>query len=380
MLDYRAAIACLLLTCLGTAQTAPPPAPAAPTHKTAPSLQPAVAIIEQAITDGAMLGAVLYVARGSEVLLHSAHGHADLARERPLAKDALFRMASNTKAVTAAAVLALAEDGVLQLSDPVSRWLPTFANGDAAKITIEHLLTHSSGLRIPTLFVQPMMRKSEQHPDAPNLVLEALRFGEVGPAVAPGTSYAYSNPGYNALAAIVEVAAKQPFATFCERRFYQPLGIRECFHHESLATPSRMGDVVKPDPKGGWQRVWSPSHAPTVPFVRGSGGMITTASDYARFARLWLDDGRVGEKRLLASAMVKAATSNRIPHIEGARYGYGWVPDGAEQFSHTGSDGTLVWCDRRRDLVGMVLTQTQGGDALARARRSFRAKIGELLP
>lgn len=380
MLPSRTTVAVLLLASLAAGQSGQTSPPAAPSSSASPDLTPAVAIIEQAIHQGAMLGAVLYVARGNQVLLHSAHGHADAARGRPLAKDALFRMASNTKAVTAAAVLALADDGVLQLSDPVSRWLPTFANGEARKITIELLLTHSSGLRIPTLFVQPMLRKSEQHPDAPNLVLEALRFGEVGPTVEPGTSYAYSNPGYNALAAIVEIAAKKPFATVVAERFYRPLGLHECFHHESAADPRRMGDVVKPKPDGGWQRVWSPSDAPTLPFVRGSGGMIATASDYARFARLWLDNGRHGKTVLLSQAMVAAATSNRIPHIEGSRYGYGWVPDGEGTFSHTGSDGTLVWCDRRRDLVGMVLTQTQGGEALSRARRSFRAKINELLP
>jgi CubicO group peptidase (beta-lactamase class C family) len=343
-------------------------------------LDAASKLIERAIADGELLGAVVLVATGRETLLHEAYGHRDVDRELPMQRDSLFRMASNTKAVTAAAVLALVDDGKLDLADAAAKFLPGFANGKAADITVEHLLTHTSGLRIPTLFVQPLMEPSPAHPMAPSLVLEASRIGAVGPKIEPGTSYAYSNPGYNAAAAIVEVVAERPFAEFCEQRFHGPLGMRDTCHHESLADAKRMSQVVRATAPGEWKVVWQPGDPPTVPFVRGSGGLISTAADFHRFCRLWLDGGRIGDVKVLNEDSVAAAVRNRIPRIEKARYGLGWVPAADGTFSHGGSDGTWAWCDPHRDLVGLVFTQTQGGDRLEAICRRFRGLVETAVP
>ncbi len=337
------------------------------------------AVVADAVAAGEALGAVAMVVQGRVIVLDEAFGHRDAARTRPMQKDTLFRMASNTKAVTAAAILALVADGAIALDDPVATWLPTFAAGDAAKITVEHLLTHTSGLRIPTLFVEPLMQPSAEHPDAPTLVLEASRFGEIGPRAEPGTTYAYNNPGYNTLAAIVEVASGQPFADFCRRRFYEPLGMRDTCHHETVADLARMSEVVAKAEDGSWRTEWAPGGPPTVPFVRGSGGLISTATDFARFCRLWLDHGRHGERELLPPELVRLATTNRIPHVEGARYGFGWVAEPDGSFSHGGSDGTWAFCDPQRDLVGLVFTQTQG-EGMEAVRRAFRERVEAACP
>lgn len=345
-------------------------------------LRAAAQVVADAVAGGDVLGAVVLVARGDAVLLHEAFGWRDVDATLPMQQDTLFRMASNTKAVTAAAVLALVADGKLALDDPAARFLPGFAEGEAAKITVRHLLTHTSGLRIDSLFVMPLTKPSDEHPDAPNLVLEADRFGAIGPREEPGATYAYSNPGYNALAAIVEVASGQPFAAFCRARFYEPLGMSDTCHHETVADNGRMSAVVAKAKDGAWRVEWRPGGAPTVPFVRGSGGLISTAADFARFCRLWLDDGLVGGasgRRLLPAELVRQATTNQITHIEKGRYGFGWVAEGDGVFSHGGSDGTWAWCDRRRDLVGLVFTQTQG-QALDAARRDFRAKVAAAVP
>ena len=138
-----------------------------------------------------------------------------------------------------------------------------------------------------------------------------------------------------------------------------------------------MSVVVKAAAKreARWSVRWSPGDPATLPFVRGSGGLIATASDYARFCRLVLDDGVHGDRRLLSQAAIEAATKNQIPHIEGGRYGFGWRIDPEGTFSHTGSDGTFVWCDPSRDLIGMVLTQTQDSKGLAKARQRFRKLV-----
>lgn len=340
----------------------------------AAQLDAAAGKIEALVERDDLRGAVLFVARGRSIVLHEAYGFCDVAGTKPMQKDTLFRMASNTKAVTAAAILKLVDDGKVDLHDPVHKWFPTWKNGDAEKIDVHQLLTHSSGLRINSLFLRPLMKKSQQHPDAPNLVLECARFGKVGPKVPPGTTYSYNNPGYNTLAGIVEVASGKSFEGYCTEHFYKPLGMRDTNNHESRADLDRMSVVVRGPKRSKWQVRWSPGDAPTLPFVRGSGGLISTARDYARFCRMVLDGGVTGDQRLLSKKSIAAATSNQIPHIEGGRYGFGWRID-PTGFSHSGSDGTFVWCDPDRDLVGMVLTQTQGGTMLSKARNAFRAEV-----
>lgn len=342
-------------------------------------LDSAAAAFRALAENGTMLGGVLLVTRGDAVILHVAAGHRDIARKQPMQQDTLFRMASNTKAVTAAAILALVDDGKVELDDPASKWLPTFGDGEASAITVRQLLTHTSGFRIRSLFMQPLMRPSADHPTAPNLVLEAARFAEVGPAVEPGTTYSYSNPGYNTLAAIVEVASGQPFERFCRARFYEPIGMPDSNHHESTADQSRMATVAR-KANDGWRSSWSPGDPPTVPFVRGSGGMISTARDFARFCRVFLQQGRHGETTILSPAMTAAATRSQTEHIEGHSYGFGWTVGDDGSFAHGGSDGTFAWCDPKRDLVGIFFTQTQGSPDLGKSRDAIRELIAAACP
>jgi len=348
----------------------------------AEALRVAAEPIKQLIEQHDVCGAVVMVARGRSVLLHEAYGSLDVAGKRAMQKDTLFRMASNTKAVTAAAVLTLVDEGKVALDDPVHKWFPSWSEGKAKDVTVRQLLTHSSGLRIESLFVMPLMKKSQQHPDAPNLVLECGRFGEVGPEVEPGTTYSYSNPGYNTLAGIVEVVTGKGFEDYCRERFYVPLGMIDTCNHESRADNDRMSVVVRggAKDKAEWQVRWAPGGRATMPFVRGSGGLIATASDYAKFCRMVLDGGEYGEQRLLSEASIAAATRNQIPHIEGGRYGFGWRIDAQGAFSHTGSDGTFVWCDPARDLIGMVLTQTQSSEDLGTVRQRFRTLVTAACP
>ncbi len=115
----------------------------------------------------------------------------------------------------------LREDGKFSLDDEIGRHLPTFNNEKCQGMTIRRLLNHTSGLRIPGLFLEPLMKKSPQHPDAPNLQLEINRFAEVGPEEKPGGLYSYSSAGYNALGALIEVCSKQPPEMFPTERIYR---------------------------------------------------------------------------------------------------------------------------------------------------------------
>lgn len=345
----------------------------------------AVGTIRELIEQHEVCGAVLFVARGRSIILHEALGFRDADGKQAMQKDTLFRMASNTKAITAAAVLTLVDEGKVSLDDPIHKWFPTWdhgesGNGEAKQVTVKQLLTHSSGLRIDSLFVYPLMKKSKRHPDAPNLVLECARFGKVGPKVEPGTTYSYSNPGYNTLAGLVEIVTGQNFEAYCAERFYRPLGMADTNNHESRADNSRMSIVVRGRTDHNWNVRWSPGDRATLPFVRGSGGLISTATDYANFCRMVLDGGLLGKRHLLSPESIIAATKNQIPHIKGGRYGFGWRIDPNGAFSHSGSDGTFVWCDPARDLIGMVLTQTQSSNKLKQARVRFRKLVSAACP
>ncbi len=160
----------------------------------------ALGLIEEAVERGDLVGAVVLVAREGRIVLHEAVGWRDKERDLPMEQNTLFRMASNTKPLVASAIATLVEQGVLDYDDLVRDYLPEWDNYRAGFITIGQLLSHTSGLRISSLFLRPLS-------DHSSLQREAARFGAVGAAVPPGETYSYSNPGYNTMAALEEVGS-----------------------------------------------------------------------------------------------------------------------------------------------------------------------------
>jgi len=337
-------------------------------------LEGGVQLYREAVEKGDLVGAVLLVAKDGKVVLHEAVGWRDKGRSLPMEKGTMFRMASNTKPTIATAISILVEEGKLSWDDPVREHIPSWDNYRAGFIQIRHLLNHTSGLRIGTLFLEPYMAPSAQHPDAPTLQLEVARFGEVGAEVLPGTSYSYSNPGYNTLGALVEIASGQSLESFLDQRVYTPLGMSDSYNHELPekldGKLDRMGAVYyQRDAGGAWVPGWQPGDAPQVPFVRASGGMISTAMDYAVFCQSFLNGGVYGGKRILKEETVARMTSDTYlaggewQPERGVRVGYGmgWAVAEDGTFSHTGSDGTAAWVDPDEDLIVLVFTQTPRG-------------------
>lgn len=329
-----------------------------------------VALYREAVERGDLVGVVLLVARDGKIVLHEALGWRDKAARKPMEKTTMFRMASNTKPVVATGVAILEERERLGYHDLVRTYIPSFDNYRAGFIQIHHLLTHTSGFRIPTLFLPPA--EGSKAPLA--LQSEAARFGEVGAAVIPGTSYSYSNPGYNTLGALIEIRSGKPLDVFLREEVYQPLGMVDSYHMETRAVLGdkldRMSVVYYERKNGDWVPGWSPGDPPQVPFVRASGGMISTAVDYAAFLQMYLNGGTYRGQRILTKESVEAVTTphtakdlaaGSTSYAAGQAYGYGWsvAPDGS--YSHGGSDGTFAWVDPARRLFAMVFTQTPRG-------------------
>lgn len=324
-------------------------------------LEQGVQLFKDAVERDDLRGAVLMVGRHGKIVLHEALGWKHHAYRLPMEKDTLFRMASNTKPVIATAVLMLETEGRLRVEDTAAKLLESFNNWKSRTITIAQLLSHSSGLRMPVIFF-PFDAKED---NPPTLRAAVDKFGKAGPEVEPGTSYSYSNPGYNTLGAIIEAVSGMPLEDFLKNRIYDPLGMNDTLNHEDPAKLHRMATVYRgraeKDGPVAFQQGFTPGDPPDFPVIRASGGMISTAPDYAKFLQMYLNGGTYGNVRLLPPESIRKAITPRIKSNENSHYGFGWMIANDGVYSHGGSDGTMAWVDPARDLFGLVFTQSPGG-------------------
>jgi len=350
-------------------------------------LKAGVKLFEDAVEKDQLKGAVLLVARNGKVVSHEAIGWRNKEKKLPMKKDTMFRMASNTKALIATAVSILADEKKLSFDDNVRKHIPSFDNYRSGYIKVRHLLSHTSGFRIHSLFIYPLMEKSPEHPNAPNLQLEVDKFGKIGADEFAPASYEYSNPGYNTLGALVEVVSGEKLEVFLKERIYKPLGMADSYNHEVAekldGKLERMSVVYYWRKKAGkWRIGWKPGDKPLLPFVRGSGGAICTTWDFAIFCQSFLNGGIYNGKRILKQHTVKEMLSRQSETIyppEKRRdfkkyYGFGWFIGEDGVFSHSGSDGTFAWCDPNTKVIGLVFTQSPGGKLLS-LREEFKKVV-----
>jgi CubicO group peptidase (beta-lactamase class C family) len=328
----------------------------------AAALARGVALFRDAVARDVLRGVVVMVARHGTIVVHEALGWRHHAYRLPMEKDTLFRMASNTKPVVATAVLLLEQDGRLRVEDRAGRYVASFDSYRSREITIAHLLSHTSGLRIGPIFYPFDVDREDGA--APTLQRAVEKFGLEGPEVAPGTSYSYSNAGYNTLGAVIERASGMSLEAFLKTRVYDPLGMTDTLNHEDPAKLARMATVYRGRNVDGsiqWTQGFTPDDPPDFPVIRASGGMISTAMDYGRFLQMYLDGGASGRDQILTEASIAKLTSPQVKVNEHESYGYGWMIAADGTYSHSGSDGTYAWVDPSHDLFGIVFTQSPGG-------------------
>lgn len=320
-----------------------------------------------------VVGAEVLVMTGSgEVLLHEAFGLADREAATPLAVDRIHCIRSMTKTLVGTAVQTLIDEGRLGLDDPVARWLPAFDHGDHARITVRHLLEHTSGLPLSSLLDAQLAGKDLK--EIRSLDDVVARAGAATLGAAPGERFSYSDDGVDALAALAGRVAGMPVEELLRTRVLQPAGMNDT----SCGPPTDRTRAI--DGYAGsahaWTRFWSPKDPPYLGCFLGSQGAFSTARDYARLLSLWLHDGMVGERRVLSHAAVERglAMAHRTDFPNGlvgtvAGYGQCWsvwtAGEGASArrvaFGHGGSDGTMGWCFPDRDLIVCYFSQSRGG-------------------
>lgn len=301
----------------------------------------------------------------------------------PLARDALFLVASITKPVTATAILMLLERGELALEDKVATYVPRFAQNGKGDVQIRHLLTHTSGL--PDMLPRNDALRAAHQPLAA-FIEETCRLPLLFP---PGTRVNYQSMGIALLAEIVHQITGMSLSEFLRREIFGPLGM----HDTSLGwQPEKKGRIaaVRISPhqqKTDWH--WNTPY--WLGFGAPWGGLITSPADFARFCQLMLQGGAVGDVRLLSPATVRAMTTNQfqsmaqVPEEERRcrPWGLGWRLQwpahsanfgdllGPRTFGHWGATGTLCWLDPDLDAFCILFTtQPQGEDGRFLARLS----------
>ncbi len=326
-------------------------------------------LVESAIRGGELPGAVVLVWHRGETVYRRAFGRRSVTPvPEAMTPDTIFDLASLTKVVaTAPAVMMLVEDGLIRLRDPVARYLPGFDRHGKARITVEHLLTHTSGLR-PDF---PLEQEFQGYATAVTLAIDER------PVDPPGTRVVYSDINFIVLAELVARISGEPFNQFVERRLYEPLGMSTTGFLPAREERPRIAPTEPCRPLGwpcgaaaGASMLRGTVHDPTarrMGGVAGHAGLFGTADDLARFGAMLLAGGALDETRVLAPLTVARMTRPATPPGMAERRGLGWdissrySSNRGDLFStgsygHTGFTGTSIWVDPATQTVVIFLS------------------------
>jgi CubicO group peptidase (beta-lactamase class C family) len=265
-------------------------------------------ILTSAYADDAP-GAAALVAKGGEIVFLDAAGMADLELGVPLAPDMVFEIGSITKQFTAAAIMMLAEEGKLSISDPITRYLPDYPPyGDG--ITVEHLLTHTSGIVSYTGI--PGYMATEVRRDLPVEDLIDV-FKDLPVEFAPGERYAYNNSGYILLGAIIEAVSGMRYQDFVRERIFQPLGMEQSYYGCSeCLIPGRASGY------GGGENGYTNQQYLSFTQPYAAGSLMMTVEDMLRWSKALF-----GGEVLSAESLERMTTPFTLNNGESTGYGYG---------------------------------------------------------
>lgn len=362
------------------------------------------AMLQSAVADSDVPGAVMLIARNGKIVYWKAFGQADNQANRPLKRDDIFRIASQTKAITSTAIMMLWEQGKFQLDEPVSKYIPEFKNpqvlkdfrysdttwtGQSAKseITIRHLLTHTSGLGYGVIDGDERFRMMYHKAGVTDLfTTENISIGESVKKLAklplhhnPGEKYTYSE-GIDVLGYLVEVVSGEPFDVFLKKNIFDPLGMNDTWFYLPSEKASRLVAVQKPE-NGQWVRYPVTFYDTDYPikgakrFFSGGAGLCSTAKDYATFLQMYLNGGELNGRRILSRTTVDAVLTNQVGDLfswdngKGFGLAFGVLNEKGEAKGGSGSAGTFDWggyfntsyfADPQEKIIGIIMKQTQG--------------------
>lgn len=391
------------------------------------ALEHAPDALQTAIDSGDLAGGLTLIWRKGEVMQVATRGRRDLARDLPMERDTIFRIASMTKPITTAAALMLMEEGKLSLDDPITRWAPEFADRRVLKnpegpveetvpalrdITIEDLMTHRSGLAYGFTSIGPIAHAYEA-------ALGDILNGSMGAddwmkALAtlpltyqPGERFHYSL-STDVLGFIVGRIGGAGFREFLIERMFEPLGMADTDFYIPPDKRDRAAIVYRMvESTGALEPVTFNSTGAPPAFCGGGGGLVSTADDYLKFASMLLNGGEVDGVRLLRPETVAMMRTNRLTDAQRAIPFMGmpfWIGQGfglglsvildAEKQAWMGaaSDGSFGWpgafgtwwqADPALDMILIYLVQNSmplGPEAIANMGQNTRMGARLALP
>ena len=319
-----------------------------------------------------LAGAVTLAANRDNVLSLDAVGFADVAGGKPMKTDAIFWIASQSKPITATALMMLVDEGKVKLDEPVEKYLPEFRSqwlvAEQGKdrlllkkpqhpITVRHLLSHTSGMPFKSAMEEPTLDLLPLRDAVRSYAMTPLQ-------TEPGAKYQYSNAGINTAGRIIEVVSGMAYEDFLDKRLFVPLGMKDTTFWPNEEQLGRLAKSYKPNAaKSGLEEItitqlkYPLSDRKRQPMP--AGGLFSTAGDLGRFCQMVLNRGEYQGKRYLSETAVMQMTSKQTGDQIKEGYGLGWSTGGGT-FGHGGAYSTNMNIDSNRGRFTVFLVQHVG--------------------
>ena len=356
-------------------------------------------LVNEYISKNWLTGAVSIVIKDNQVVQYKGYGYADVATKKPMKNDAIFRIMSQTKAITSVGVMILYEQGKLLLDQPISDFIREFKHpvvldkfNDAdttyttipatSEITIRQLLTHTSGLdytdigssKVAAIYSKNHIPSGLGYFDA-DLLERVKALGKLPLSFQPGTKWQY---GLNCdlLGCLIEIISGMNLEDFLRKNIFEPLGMKDTYFNVPSSKANRLATVYTEDASN---KIIPWSHEfrnidPDYPIMKkhyfsGGAGLSSTAFDYAIFMQMLLNGGKYNGHQILGKRTVEMITSGQLKEglfgDDNMGLGFGItsektaakVPRNAGSFSWGGYFGTTYWADPKSKLVCLFMTQ-----------------------
>ncbi|GAB2847320.1 serine hydrolase domain-containing protein [Hymenobacter ruber] len=343
-------------------------------------------------------GAIALVLRDGKVVYRNAFGVADLANQTPLRTDAIFRIASQTKALTSVGLMMLYDEGKFQLDAPIAKYLPAFANAQVlatfnpkdstyttvsanSPVTIRQLFTHTSGISYPVIgtreataiYAKAGIPSGIGTPSG-TLATWMDALGKLPLMHQPGERFTYGL-SVDVLGRLIEVLSGQSLDQYLHKRLFEPLGMQDTYFYLPADKQARLVELYSenaakqtvPMQPLGRMRPDYPKAKGT--YFSGGAGLSSTIDDYARFLQMMLNGGTYQGRQLLKPATIALITQNQMGAVSqgGNKFGLGFsitTPENARvpglsagSYEWGGIFGTTYWVDPQQKLVGLIYTQ-----------------------
>jgi CubicO group peptidase (beta-lactamase class C family) len=376
--------------------------------------------IEEGVRNNELPGAVVLIARNGRIAMFESFGYRDKEAKVPMTNDTIFRIASMTKPIVSVAAIMLMEEGKLTLADPVSRYIPAFADTKVAvpkkkddgtveyalepqvrPMTVQDLMRHTSGLTYGAPGANPLKQSyldMKMNDRGQTNAEMADKLAKLALVYQPGTTWEYSM-STDVLGRVVEVASGMPLDRFIEERITRPLKMGDTGFEVGADKKARGARPMKEGPK---------NELPSIPDVTerftwrsGGGGMVSTAADYARFLQMFANGGQLDGMRLISRKSIDLMTADALPpdvrmgadmwRFEAlepsARMGQGFglgfavrteqgrnpLPGSPNDYYWGGAYGTYFWHDPRERLYVVYMMQSPA------ARLRYRYLLRDLV-